>query len=95
MKTDSTKLFEEMLKDNSTGQLSESQKIEDQINETIKASMEKMQTAFEKKLQETEDKVTNIIKEKEIENNDKEESEEGNRNSGDISEGVSTEEEGR
>lgn len=82
-----------MLKDNSTGQLSESQKIEDQINETIKASMEKMQTAFEKKLQETEDKVTNIIKEKENENDDKEESEEGNRNSGDISEGVPTEEE--
>lgn len=95
MKTDSTRLLDEMLKDNSTGQISESQQIEDQINATIKASMEKMQSAFEKKLQETEDKVNNIIKEKENENNDKEESEEGNRIAGDISEDISTEEESR
>ena len=61
MKTDTTKLFDEMLKDNAAPPENESQKIEQQINEKIKASIGKMQSDFEKKLKESEEKLNNIL----------------------------------
>lgn len=68
MKTDSTRLFEEMLKDNVGAKPTESQSIETQLNETIKKSMEAMQSAFDKKLQESEERINNIISKMEGEN---------------------------
>ena len=73
MKTDTTKLFDEMLKDNAAPPENESQKIEQQINEKIKASIGKMQADFDKKLKESEEKLNNILsKVKDIDLSDQE-----------------------
>lgn len=78
MKTDTTKLFDEMLKDNAAPPENESQKIEQQLNEKIKASIGKMQADFDKKLNEAEAKLNNIlskVKENNNEENNREEAE--------------------
>lgn len=78
MKTDTTKLFDEMLKDNAAPPENESQKIEQQINEKIKASIGKMQADFDKKLKESEEKLNNIlskVKENNHEESNREEAE--------------------
>lgn len=68
MKTDSTKLFDELLKENVGSEPSEEKTLENEINETIKKSVEAMQSAFDKKLQESEERINNIISKMEGEN---------------------------
>lgn len=70
MKTDTTKLFDEMLKDNAAPPENESQMIEQQINEKIKASIGKMQADFDKKLKESEEKLNNILSKVKENNNE-------------------------
>ena len=73
MKTDTTRLFDEMLKDNITNNddISESKKIEQELNERIKASVDKMQETINKRLSDVEANINNIIKEKENNENGK------------------------
>ena len=95
MKTDTTKLFDEMLKDNmeSPGDLNESQKLEQQLNETIKSSIEKMQETINKRLNNVETNINNIIKEKENNENGKN-NEEGKNIGSNEGNDLSNEEEG-
>ena len=79
MKTDTTKLFDEMLKDNAAPPENESQKIEQQINEKIKASMGKMQADFDKKLKESEERLNNILSKVKENNNEESNREEAER----------------
>lgn len=77
MKTNSTKLFEEMLKENaSTGEkVDEASNIEKSMND----AMNKLSEAFEKKLNEATENVNKIIEKYEKENEkDEEDSEEVN-----------------
>jgi hypothetical protein len=69
MKTDSTRLFDELLKENVNHEQSEEKKLETDLNETIKKSIASMQDAFDKKLQESEERINNIILKMEGENN--------------------------
>lgn len=94
MKTDTTKLFDEMLKDNITNKddVSESKKIEQELNERIKASVDKMQETINKRLSDVEANINNIIKEKENNENGKN-NEEGKNTGSDESNDLSDEEE--
>ena len=71
MKTNSTKLFEEMLKENaSTGEkVDEASTIEKSMND----AMNKLSEAFEKKLNEATENVNKIIEKYEKENEKNEE----------------------
>ena len=94
MKTDTTKLFDEMLKDNITNnEVSESKKIEQELNERIKASVDKMQETINKRLSDVEANINNIIKEKENNENGKNNEERKNTGS-DEGNDLSDEEEG-
>lgn len=89
MKTDSTKLFDELLKENVGSKPSEEKTLENEINETIKKSVEAMQSAFDKKLQESEERINNIISKMEGENkNGNSKKEEGNQDNTGSDEGV-------
>lgn len=89
MKTDDTKLFDELLKDNVVDKPSEEKTIENELNETIKKSMEAMQSAFDKKLQESEERINNIISKMEGDkNNDNNKKEEGSKDNAGSDEGV-------
>ena len=68
MKTDSTKIFDELLKENVNSKPSEEKKLETDLNETIKKSIASMQDAFDKKLQESEERINSIISKMEGEN---------------------------
>lgn len=88
MKTDSTKLFDELLKENVGSKPSEEKTLENEINETIKKSVEAMQSAFDKKLQESEERINHIISKMEGEqNNGNSKKEEGNKNNSGSDEG--------
>lgn len=89
MKTDSTKLFDELLKENVDNKPSEEKTLEQEINETVKKSVEAMQSAFDKKLQESEERINNIISKMEGENkNGNSKKEEGNKDNAGSDEGV-------
>lgn len=89
MKTDDTKLFDELLKDNVVDKPSEEKTLENEVNETIKKSMEAMQSAFDKKLQESEERINNIISKMEGEqNNGNNKKEEGSTDNAGSNEGV-------
>ena len=96
MKTDSTRLFDELLKENVNHEQSEEKKLETDLNETIKKSIASMQDAFDKKLQESEERINNIISkmegEKNYGNNKKEEGSKDNAGS-DEGEHISSEHE--
>lgn len=88
MKTDSTKLFDELLKDNVKTEPSEEKKLETDLNETIKKSIASMQAAFDKKLQESEERINNIISKMEGDkNNGNSKKEEGNQDNTGSDEG--------
>lgn len=88
MKTDGTKLFDELLKENVGSKPSEEKTLENEINETIKKSVEAMQSAFDKKLQESEERINNIISKMEGENkNGNSKKEEGNQDNTGSDEG--------
>lgn len=76
MKTNSTKLFEEMLKENASTdeKVDEASNIEKSMND----AMNKLSEAFEKKLNEATENVNKIIEKYEKENERNEESEEVN-----------------
>ena len=89
MKTDDTKLFDELLKDNVKTEPSEEKKLETDLNETIKKSIASMQDAFDKKLQESEERINNIISKMEGENkNGNSKKEEGNQDNAGSDEGI-------
>ena len=75
MKIDSTKLFDEMLKENVGRSDNPSTDFEKQINEQIKESIDKMQKSFNEKLENVETRITNMINEKENKENDKDKEE--------------------
>lgn len=79
MKTDSTKLFDELLKENVNYKPSEEKQLETDLNETIKKSIASMQDAFDKKLQESEERINNIISKMEGDKNNGSKKEEGNK----------------
>lgn len=88
MKTDSTKLFDELLKENVGSKPSEEKTLENEINETIKKSVEAMQSAFDKKLQESEERINNIILKMEGDNkNGNNKKEEGSKDNAGSDEG--------
>ena len=88
MKTDSTKLFEELLKENVNSKPSEEKQLETDLNETIKKSIASMQDAFDKKLQESEERINNIISKMEGDNkNGNSKKEEGNKDNAGSDEG--------
>lgn len=89
MKTDSTKLFDELLKENVNNKPSEEKQLETDLNDTIKKSIASMQDAFDKKLQESEERINNIISKMEGENNNgNNKKEEGNQDNAGSDEGV-------
>ena len=89
MKTDSTKLFDELLKENVNNKPSEEKQLETDLNETIKKSIASMQDAFDKKLQESEERINNIISKMEGETkNGNSKKEEGNKDNTGSDEGV-------
>ena len=88
MKTDSTKIFDELLKENVNYKPSEEKQLETNLNETIKKSIASMQDAFDKKLQESEERINNIISKMEGEqNNGNNKKEEGNKDNAGSNEG--------
>ena len=88
MKTDSTKLFDELLKENVNSKPSEEKQLETDLNETIKKSIASMQDAFDKKLQESEERINNIISKMEGDkNNGNNKKEEGNKDNAGSDEG--------
>lgn len=93
MKITDEKLFDEMLKDNMQPSETKEQLLEKQINENIKASMEKMQQSFTEKLEKAEERINNLMKEKEN-NNEEIRTEEGQRTGADKDLDLSTEEAG-
>ena len=95
MKTTSDKILDMMIQEGDSPNESESQKLEKQINDTIKQSMEKMQESFDKKLKESEEKINNIIlKERNKNNEESNNTEEGFRTDTDKDFNLSNQEEG-
>ena len=89
MKTDDTKLFDELLKDNVKKEPSEEKTLENEVNETIKKSIASMQDAFDKKLKESEERINNIISKMEGDkNNGNNKKEEGSTDNAGSDEGV-------
>lgn len=88
MKTDSTRIFDELLKENVNYKPSEEKQLETDLNETIKKSIASMQDAFDKKLQESEEHINNIISKMEGDNkNGNNKKEEGNKDNAGSDEG--------
>lgn len=91
MKTNSTKLFEEMLKEN----VSTNEKVDEasNIEKSMNDAMNKLSEAFEKKLNEATENVNKIIEKYEKENERNEESEEEVNVGDNGSKGLQSEEE--